>query len=146
MQRNCDYCGAAYEAKRSTSRYCKPAHRVSMSQRGKPKASVTEANVTELPTPKDTPEEEPKSTELPPLVAAVALELANAERFNTSLGQQAFYLATRIATASFDTGSSIASMSRELREVMSRAMEGVAVADDPLDELKRRRELKLAGG
>jgi hypothetical protein len=37
-------------------------------------------------------------------------------------------------------------MSRELREVMARALEGVAVADDPLDELKRRRELKLAGG
>lgn len=137
MQRNCDYCGKPYEAKRTTSRFCKDSCRVQNNQRGGGVTSLSTAKPAEQPTV--IPAEQP-------LVAAVGAELAAAERLHTSLGQQALYLATRIAAASFDTGSSIASMNRELRETMLRALDGVKVADDPLDEVARRRDAKRLSG
>jgi len=42
----------------------------------------------------------------------------------TALGQQALLLASRIAASSFDTGSALASTSRELTAVMDRALDG----------------------
>jgi hypothetical protein len=131
MQRNCDYCGKPYEAKRKSSKYCSDTCRVKTSQHG--------GNVVTLP-----PAGEERSADPTGLVASITAELEQGGRLNTALGQQAVFLASRLAISPFDT--SLASMSRELREVMARALEGVAVADDPLDELKRRRELKLAGG
>lgn len=148
MQRNCDYCGAPYEAKTKASRFCKAAHRVSYSQRGKPKASVTQLQTTaklDQDLAQDDPPEPSSDDLMPPLVSAVAAELMAADRFHTSLGQQAFHLATRIVTAKFDTGASIASMHARLADFMEKALDGVKVADDPLDELKRRRDAKLAG-
>jgi hypothetical protein len=78
------------------------------------------------------------------LVEAIGRELADAGRLESSLGQQALMLAERIGVSRMDTGSSVASMSRELREVMVRALEGAKVAADPLDELKSRRDRRLS--
>jgi len=76
------------------------------------------------------------------LIEAVERDLAAAGRLNTVLGQQALLLARRIGSP-VDTGASVASMSRELREVMARAVDGVPFAADPLDEIAARRAAKL---
>jgi hypothetical protein len=137
MQRNCNFCGKPYEAKRASSKYCKDSCRVMTAQRG--------AKVTKLPTTKETPPETPPPSSSG-LVAAVIAELTTAERLNTSIGQQAVLLAERIVGASFDTGASVASMHGRLSELMAKALEGVKVADDPLDEIARRRDAKRLSG
>jgi hypothetical protein len=76
------------------------------------------------------------------LVAAVRLELTAADRLASSLGQQALVLARRIGSA-MDTGASTASVSRELREVMVKALAGAVGVADPVDELEERRRVKL---
>jgi hypothetical protein len=58
------------------------------------------------------------------------------------LGQQAILLAGRIG-APFDTGSSVAAVSKELRAVMVKALEHAEVGADPLDQLRARRLSKL---
>ena len=95
---------------------------------------------TAPPTPIAAADEAPSG-----LVATVERSLTEVERLDTVLGQQAMALARRIDTG-VDTGSSVAALSKELREVMALAMQGVAVAADPVDELMRRRELKRAAG
>jgi hypothetical protein len=62
VQRACDLCGDTYEAKRSTSRFCKPAHRTAWARGSRP--------ATELPAspPSGTPEGDlpqyPKAAEM----------------------------------------------------------------------------------
>lgn len=78
------------------------------------------------------------------LVDATKRELETAEVLDTVLGQQALALAQRILSPA-STGASVASLSKELRTVMSEATAGVKVADDPLDELRARRDRKRTG-
>jgi hypothetical protein len=58
------------------------------------------------------------------------------------LGQQAILLAGRV-DALFDTGNSVAALSKELRVVMAKALDDVQVGADPLDQLRARRLSKL---
>jgi hypothetical protein len=76
------------------------------------------------------------------LVEAVTSELEAAGRLNSSLGQQGILLAARIG-APFDTGSSIAAVSKELRVVMTKALKDTQLGTDPLDQLRARRLSKL---
>jgi hypothetical protein len=77
------------------------------------------------------------------LVEVTRRELEAADRLDTVLGQQAVALAQRLASP-HETGASVATMSRELRAVMVEAMRGVAVTADRVDEMKARRDAKLA--
>jgi hypothetical protein len=126
MKRQCEVCSTGYLAKRRNSRYCggrcqKRAQRGGLSAPRK---------VRVLRPPPDEPSA---------LVLVVERELSEAGRLNSALGQQALLLAGRISAGTYDTGSAIASMSRELTAVMARALDGAHRGDDPLDELKRRR-------
>lgn len=78
------------------------------------------------------------------MVAAVMAELVEAGRLDTVLGQQALTIAEKLGSL-FDTGSSAAALSKELRALMAEAVKGAAVAADPLDELRARRAAKRAG-
>jgi uncharacterized protein YoaH (UPF0181 family) len=77
-------------------------------------------------------------------VEAVTAELEAAGKLRTSFGAMAVFLAQRISAAGYDTGSAIAALSKELREVMAKALEGVQLGDAPLKELERRRDAKRA--
>jgi hypothetical protein len=79
------------------------------------------------------------------LVLAITSELKAAGRLNSSLGQQAELLAGRIGVP-FDTGSSVAAVSKELRQIMAKALEDAQVGVDPLDQLRARRDRKRAAG
>lgn len=128
MQRLCDSCQKPYEAKRVTSRFCSPTCR-SRASRG--------AVVADLRPPAPTGG----------LVGAVRRELEEAERLDTALGQAALGLAERLAAGN-DTGSAIATLTREMRTTLEAAKAGARVADSPLaqlrDELAERRRRRSA--
>jgi hypothetical protein len=128
VQRSCDGCGKAYEATRPTSKYCGSSCRS--------RASV--AKVSSLQ-----PLAAPESSE-GPLAASVVRELRAAGRLETPAGQHALILARRVES-SHETGAAVASLSKALTDVMARALDGVKVAADPLDELRARRSAKSAG-
>ena len=140
MERSCDLCGTAYTPQRATSKYCGTTCRTRATrarQSGRP-------ILTKFPSPAA-----PRSLPDPDedgLVASTRRQLEQAGRLDTIAGQTALLLAQRLAEArSMDTGSSLAAVSKELRSVVAEALAGVAVEDDPVDELRRRRELKLSG-
>jgi hypothetical protein len=55
--------------------------------------------------------------------------------------------AERLAFSSrVDTASSFASLMRELRACLDAALEGSKIADDPLDEIRARRQRKMSSG
>jgi hypothetical protein len=74
-------------------------------------------------------------------VQAVESDLAAAGLRDTPLGAIAVELAKAIGDP-FASGSAIAALSKELRSVMAAALGVGDRGDDPLDELKRRRDRK----
>jgi hypothetical protein len=141
MQRVCASCGRSYEAKRPNSKFCGDTCR-KRAQRSPGKSSA------------------PVNPSLPellvglgsdlartswPLTDAVERELDGAGRLDSVFGQAALVLARRLESP-METGASIASMTRQLRETMGDALKGAAQAADPLDEIRRRRELKRGVG
>ena len=129
MQRKCESCKRAYQATRPNSKFCGDTCR-KRAQRS----------------PKPATMKQPKA---PPVLvvglgAVTARELEAADRLDTVLGQAALVLARRIESP-METGASIASMTKQLRETLADALKGAAQAADPLDEIRARRESKRAG-
>lgn len=148
MERSCDMCGKAYTPKRVTSQYCSSACRTRATRLRA--AGVRPALAAVAPAPQGIPVAAAAPAAGSPagggLVASTRQQLEVAGRLDSILGQQALVLAARLeVTSGVDTGSSLAAVSKELRAVMAEALAGVAVADDPIDELRRRRELKRSG-
>jgi len=79
-----------------------------------------------------------------PLTDAATRELEAADRLDTVLGQAALVLARRIESP-METGASIASMTKQLRETLADALKGAQQVADPLDEIRARRDSKRAG-
>jgi hypothetical protein len=138
--RPCDHCGGEYQARRSTSRFCSPAHRSAASR-------VRNA------TPEVEADAEPAATSAPSaLPSAVYVqtrhELEQADRLASVEGQSALALARSI-DAGGESGSALVSLVRGLRETLELALAGqVPVQDpkagtgqpDPIDLAKERRE------
>lgn len=129
--RNCDSCGKPYEAKRASSKFCGDTCRKRAQRDPAPPSAGDEV------VPHDTP---PSGA----LLEAVRAELIEGERLDTALGAQALEIAARMSSP-FETGSSIASLSRELRAVMNDALKNAKKVADPVDELRQRRDRKWAG-
>lgn len=127
----CVVCTRPFQALRSSAKYCDATCR----QRAKRAGGV--ASVAALP-------ERPPGDAEPDLVAATRRELVRAKREDSVLGQQALALALRLSTGAADTGSAVASLSKELRAVMGEAMAGIPAAPDALDELMERRRRKVS--
>jgi hypothetical protein len=75
----------------------------------------------------------------------VIRELEAAGRLDSMLGQAAVVLAARVSSPT-ETGASVASMTKQLRETMADAVKDAVVAADPLDELRRLRDVKRGTG
>jgi hypothetical protein len=78
------------------------------------------------------------------LVAATVRELEEAGRLWSVSGQQAVRLAELVGSST-ESASGVAVASREFRAVLAAALDGVAHADDPVDELRRARDRKKRG-
>jgi hypothetical protein len=136
MRKVCGSCGAGFEARRASAKYC--------SERCKKRAQ-------RAPGHRKTPRVAPLPVDAPAVVAgsltaATEAELDQAGRIDTAVGQAALVLARRIDHAASETGSALASLVREHRATLAEALADVQSAADPLDELRTRRERKLAGG
>jgi len=127
MRRTCDVCTRPYQAKRATSRYCSPRCRVRAS-RGAKVVRPIERPLREL---------------LPDASVAQATraELDRLGAADSLMGSIALTLAAKIDAASVFDGS-LVSMVKELRIVMADATRTARIPDDPIDELKARRDRK----
>jgi hypothetical protein len=150
-QATCQQCGEAFQAQRSTAKYCSKRCNVRATRR---RADGRPVPPTTLPAPvaaADAPEAPPaaarqqqQAADVPLLVAATIGELAANNRLGTTLGQQAVKLAERMVQSS-ETGAGVASLSRELRATMAEALRDAAKAGDPVDDIAERRRRKAAG-
>lgn len=90
---------------------------------------------------------QPKRDRAGRVTEATRLELEEAGRAETALGNGALALAARIDAAQ-DTGAGLASLTREWRATLGEAVKGVGAAASPLDkardELAKRRAARGA--
>lgn len=129
MQRPCDACGEEYEAKTKRSRYCSDRckrryHRGG----GKKNAEEREAE---------------RAEGVGSVAAATLFTLQDAGRLHTPLGQAALALAHRLDASGRDTGQSVASLAKQLQATLEAATADADVEDDPVDEVRARRDAKL---
>ena len=132
MIRPCDSCRVKYDARRPNSRFCSSRCRMRASR------SPTKAPTT-APRPSVVPAGDTASAGL---LIATARELEAAHVLDTVLGQLAVEVAGRIVNPG-ETGASVATLAKQLRETMTAALDGSEeVVVDPLDELRSRRDRK----
>lgn len=139
MKRACTVCGSTYEAQRVTARYCSTRCRTRASRAGTSKKAGDQV-VTQLPTssPANQPAQSHGTT-----YAATLSALETADRAQTPLGRAALILAERLDNSHRDTGSAVASVSREWRATLADALKGANAAKSAVekhrDELAERR-------
>lgn len=123
----CHGCGETFQAKQSNARWCSSKCRMRVSRGSRPA-------LTPVP-------------DLPPdqqgVTRAVMAALEKAGECDTVNGALALLLARRI-DADTDTAAGKATLARELQKVMEAVSRTGRVEGDFLDELRRRREAKLA--
>lgn len=128
--RACAACGASLEGRRPQARTCSDRCRDRLKKR------AARGSVVELP-PRTAPEEAES-----PLVARLHVELVAADRLETAEGEHALFLARRLVAATRDTGSAVASLSKEYRAARIEALKGAVTERSGLDELRARRDAK----
>ena len=138
MQRKCESCKRAYQATRPNSKYCGDTCRKRAQRSPKKSPKPVDLSLPELLAGLGS-----AKTHWP-LTDVTARELEDAGRLDTVLGQAAMVLARRIESP-METGASIASMTKQLRETLADALKGAQQAADPLDEIRVRRESKRVG-
>ena len=140
MRKTCVMCPTEFEAKRASAKYCseKCKKRAQRQPGGVKTAKVLELSAEAA--------SEPAPSVGGSVTAATAVELTQAGRLETALGQAALALARRIDHGATETGSGFASLTRQHRETLAEAVKGANVVADPLDELRTKVELKLVRG
>lgn len=137
MTGTCEYCGKTFEALKPTKRFCNATCRVYGNEVRKKAAKAVGGASDVAPAPAPRP--------VSGLVDAVTAALEAAGRLDSVSGQHALELATRIV-GSPPMSSGVAAMSKQLDVVLDRALAGSQVVVDPVDELRLRRDAKLAAG
>ena len=140
MDRACDACGATFAARSVKARFCSDKCR----SRARYRREVLGAPEAIAPKPKPKRTRKPKPVDSPTgTLGAVIAELTAAGRLDTSAGQAAVALASRIDQGA-ESSSGLAALTREMRAAMAEATANVAQAGDALDELRARREARRA--
>lgn len=119
-------CGTQFNARNPRARFCSDRCRKRPQRTGK---------VVSLP-------EVTATRQAGAIEAATVSELTAAGRLETMLGQTCVALARRLDTPGIDTGSAVASVTRELRATMVEATKGAGATSAPQalqDELAARR-------
>lgn len=124
MQLTCAVCGNPFESKRAHAKYCSSTCRSRRSRRG---GAAT-----------DTTTVQPLS-----MVEVTQAELIRLARLDTVEGQLAMTLAFRLASAA-ETGSAIATLSKDLSRVMGLLRAGAVTTLDEVEAARQRRDEKLA--
>jgi hypothetical protein len=129
VRKKCASCGKPFEAKRATAKYC--GDRCRQRKHRKPDAP------SELPAPVDI-------GVTAGVTATTQAALERADRADSPAGQAALALARRIDAGSAETGSALASMVRQHGVTLAEALRNATIEADPVDELRARRDRKLA--
>ena len=143
MTRRCAWCGRDFQAKRSHAKTCSEVCRGRMNTRKRRQAAngVT-GDQNRSPEPSATNVAvEPISDGVLDMVTET---LQQAGRYGTPHGQIAVVLARRLDSPGLETGSGIATLSRELERILEKALAGTHTETDELDELEKRRRAKAA--
>lgn len=153
--RACDECGEAYEAQRATSKYCSTKCRTRVSRRtSKQPAAKSRASkgpsstVTQLPTaggPLDeTSPANPNTEDMSGSLAdQVRKSLTDLQALDTIAGAQAVRVARQIDRGG-DSGSAVATLSKELSRLVSEAkIEAAPRIRDAADDIANRVNEKL---
>jgi hypothetical protein len=129
MQRECIQCGKTFDAPRSKvcSQVCRQRQTRGASPTTPSSIAIDAAVAAKVG-----------------IVSAVMTELEAAGKIGSSLGQAAIRLAVRLETSETDTGAGLASLSKELRAVMTQLTAAAPAVTDQLDELRSRRDSKRA--
>jgi hypothetical protein len=137
-QRACDHCGTEYLAKRSASKFC--------SDRCRKRASRAPAPVVPLKPPRKSrvKKSEPDATPEESTTSVVRAVLTEHGRLLTPQGMAALRIAERLDSPA-ETGAAIATLSTKLGEALDRALDGVHLAADSVDELRARRAKRASG-
>ena len=133
MRRTCEMCGAAFEAKTDRARVC--------GERCKKRAQRARGAAPSVPLAvRDTS----PADGLPSNVEVTREVLEAAERLRTPAGVGALTLAAKLDMGT-DTGSALAALQKQHMAALEEALRDAKVAASPLDELRARREARLAG-
>lgn len=127
MVKKCESCPKRFESRSPKARFCSDKCRKRASRSRTPDGSDSDGEASVIVAPAG-------------VLVATLRELERAGRADTPLGQIALALAARLQFATADTGSALASVSKELRATLAAATEGAERAADPVDELRRKRE------
>jgi hypothetical protein len=139
MERDCDRCGQPFAPASKRARFCSVKCRTQATRARATGQPESIAKPKRARKPKAQAEDFPAGT-----LGAVIAELTAAGRLQTSAGQAAVALASRI-DAGAESSSGLAALTREMRAAMAEATANVAQAGDALDELRAKREARRAG-
>jgi hypothetical protein len=144
MRKTCAMCPTVFDAKRPSAKYCsEKCKKRAQRQPGGVKAAKV------VPLPPEATSEPADEPLVPPaggsVTAATVAKLEAAGRLDSPEGQTALALARRIDAGAAETGSSLAALARQHLATLAEAVKNAAAKADPLDELRARRERKLAG-
>lgn len=151
MLKSCEDCGKEFEAKRRTARFCSERCKKRAQRRPGGSGTSAAARRVEAAVSQRVPDAAPAPAEVRgELTESVRAALEAAGRLGDPSGQVALVLAGRIEDGTGETGSSLASMTRELRAAVADALKdaGGKSADPGEDELEkaRARRRAIAGG
>ena len=174
MDKTCAECLEPFEAKRATARFCGTTCRVRHHRKQGPKLPAEVKKAAAAATVRAAaaeaaghPEEHEESAEhdgsteateeaaAPPdssegpghrvtVESAVRAELERSGKVATVLGQAALVLARRLDLPAMDTGSAIAALVKQLETTLAAALADGPQESDELEELRRRREARMA--
>lgn len=147
MKKSCEACGNLFETPKSWAKFCGATCRKRASRASAEAPKEAKIKPIRAPKPAETREtapEKPTASPWHPLIAQTTRELEEAGVLDSVLGQTALRLAEKLA-GNFDTGSAMASLSREFRSVRAEALSSGSKKADPLDELALRRFQKASG-
>jgi hypothetical protein len=163
-QRTCQQCGTPFEAKRPQALFC--GHvcrnrasrlRAELREDTTPAAEPTPAPARQVLEPSAIwgAEEEPPAgsgwgdEDQPRLITVLTTThqlLSDQHVLETPLGQAALQLAARLDESHHESGSSMATLAKQLQSTLAAATAAAAKsAEDPMDEIRRRREERRAG-
>lgn len=130
MERPCDACGTAYEAKRPSSKFCSPLCR--QRARRNPALIETEPGLST---------EANSSVDFGPVETRVSERIGSLEVANLPLAEIALAYARRMDSPR-ETGSAVAAIGKQLAAVLEDLERAGKRVADPLDELRERRRVK----
>lgn len=170
MEITCTECNGPFEAKRATAKFCSPKCRVRHHRKQGPTLPAAVKKAAAAATVRaaladhqhdeengehgttDGATEEAAETTTPPegpspritVESTVYAELVKADKVATVLGQSALVLARRLDVPTIDTGSAVAALVKQLETTLAAALAGATEESDELEELRKRREARMA--